>query len=89
MSAFGKILAECAWIAANDADHIARYGELRPSWARQEEKPMTPEVRVEVERLRVLGQRMAYAARREGVVEQGVVALFWGGVDPRPVIEER
>jgi len=84
MSTLGKLLAECAWVAANDADHIARYGELRASsgWTgHQEEKPMTPAVRAEVERLRVLGWRMAYAARREGVTEQGIVALFWGGDD--------
>lgn len=64
----GRILTECAWIATADA------------WAIEQKVydgvTLTDEERSEVDRLRVLGNRLSYAARVEGHTAQGLDDLY-------------
>ena len=74
MTLSGKLLAELAWVAQRDADAV---GGDRYAWPPP--PPLTPEQRVESDRLRVLADRLAYKARERGFVDMGGDALFGGG----------
>jgi hypothetical protein len=71
VSPYGRLLAQVAQVAWNDAQACLPdpYG-----WPALPEP--TSEQKAEYERLRVLSARLAYRAREHGVVDQGLDALF-------------
>lgn len=68
----GKLLAQLACVAYSDADACLpdpyEWPKVSP--------PPSDEQRREYDRLRVLGARLMYEARRAGQVESGTDALF-------------
>jgi hypothetical protein len=76
----GKLLAQLAWVALRDADALQEdpdafaEGTSPQPWGGSVD--LTEEERKEVDRLKVLADRLFYRARCQGFTQSGTDAVF-------------